>query len=191
MEAKRFTLHDFFRDFYTPTQCLEYLRKIRWPDGIFCKKCQKITKHHLHPEQKAYSCQYCGTLVTPTKGTIFFGSKVVLPNWFWVIFQFAKTRTGITSKQIERELGVSYKTALRMCNAVRSCLEEDHDLSGQVELDETYMGNSRRYFGGKIEVCKSVYSTFRTSQPHYAEASWRGFPTYCDSTASASRFDGN
>lgn len=128
MTTKRFTLHDFFQDFYTPTQCLEYLRKIRWPDGIFCKKCQKITKHHLRPEQKAYSCQYCGTLVTPTKGTIFFGSKVALPNWFWIIFQFAKTRTGISAKQIERELGITYKTALRMCNAVRSCLEEEHDL---------------------------------------------------------------
>ncbi len=149
MEAITFTLHDFLRDFYTPAQCLEYLRKLRWPDGIHCRKCDRVTKHHLRPEKKAYSCQYCGTLVRPTKGTIFFGSKVALPNWFWIIFQFAKTRTGITAKQIERELGITYKTALRMCNAVRSCLEEDHTLSGQCELDETYLGNSRRYFGRK------------------------------------------
>ena len=117
---------------------------------IYCKKCGRITKHHLRPEQKAYSCQYCGTLVTPTNGTIFHKSKIALPNWFWVIFQFAKTKTGIPAKQIQRELGVSYPTALRMCNAVRSCLkEETKPLTGQVEADETYMGNSSRYLRGK------------------------------------------
>lgn len=150
MPTEKFTLHDFFREFYTPAQCLEYLAKLRWPDGIFCKKCQKVTKHHLRIVDKGYSCQYCGYLRTPTNGTIFHKSNVPLPNWFWVIFQFAKTRTGITAKQIERELGVSYKTALRMCNAVRSALDEvPETMTGTVECDETYMGNSRRYFGRK------------------------------------------
>lgn len=67
-----------------------------------------------------------------------------------MIFQFAKTRTGIAAKQIEREIGVSYPTALRMCNAIRKRLDEVPDkLAGKVEVDETYMGNSRRYFGRK------------------------------------------
>ncbi len=149
MEAKRFTLHDFFRDFYTTAQCLEFLRKLRWPDGIHCQTCDRITKHHLRIERKVYSCQYCGTVVTPTKGTVLHKTKVPLPSWFWVVFQMSKTRTGITAKQLERELGLTYKTVLRMCNLVRSALDEERDLSGQVEIDETYAGNSRRYMRGK------------------------------------------
>jgi len=62
----------------------------------------------------------------------------------------SKTRTGITAKQLERELGLTYKTDLRMCNLVRSALEQQREkLSGTVELDETYMGQSARYARGK------------------------------------------
>jgi transposase-like protein len=148
---RKYTLHDFIRDFYTPEQCLDFLARLRWPDGVFCAKCARVTKHHLRPSQKAFACQFCGTLRTPTKGTPFHGSKIALPNWFYVVFQFAKTRTGIAAKQIERELGISYPTALRMCNAIRAALGEapPEKLSGTVEADETYMGNSRRYFGRK------------------------------------------
>lgn len=148
--ADKFTLHDFLRGFYTTAQCLEFLARLRWPEGIRCRKCNEIKKHYLRVEQHAFSCTTCGTLTTPTKGTIFYRSNVRLSDWFWVVFQFAKTRTGITAKQIERELDVSYKTALRMCNKVRSCLDEAPEkLKGKVEVDETYMGNSRRYFGRK------------------------------------------
>lgn len=149
--ARKYTLHDFIRDFYTPEQCLEFLARLRWPEGVHCAKCEKVTKHHLRSSQKAFACQYCGSLRTPTKGTPFHRSKVALPNWFYVVFQFAKTRTGITAKQIERELGVSYPTALRMCNLIREALAEQpsEKLKGEVEVDETYMGNSRRYYGRK------------------------------------------
>jgi len=75
---------------------------------------------------------------------------VPLPDWFYVIFQFSKTKTGIAAKQIQRELGVSYPTALRMCNTLRGALDETPDMmTTKVECDETYLGNSRRYFGRK------------------------------------------
>jgi len=75
---------------------------------------------------------------------------VKLFDWFYVVFQFAMTRTGVAAKQIERELGISYPTALRMCNLIRTRLEEVPEMmTTKVECDETYLGNSRRYFGRK------------------------------------------
>lgn len=71
-------------------------------------------------------------------------------DWFYVVFQLAKTRTDITAKQIERVPGISYPTALCMCNMIRKRLEETPEqMTGTVEADETYLGNSRRYFGRK------------------------------------------
>lgn len=146
----QFTLRDLFNEFGTTEQCLAFIKKQRFPNGIVCSKCERITRHYLRSDRKAYSCQHCGTLEYVTKGTVFQGTRVPLFDWFYVIFQFAKTRTGIAAKQIERELGVSYPTALRMCNAIRERLDETPDkFDGVVEMDETYMGNSRRYMRGK------------------------------------------
>lgn len=68
-----------------------------------------------------------------------------LPDWFYVIYQFASTRTGIPAKQIQRELGVSYPTALRMCNSIRKAMMEERYVETTCEIDETYMGNKRRW----------------------------------------------
>ena len=112
------TFRDLLTNFGSIEQCLEYLRDLRWPDGITCAKCEKVTRHHLRIERKCYACQNCGTQVHPTVGTIFEGSKVPLPDWSYVIWQFGKTCAGFSAKQVQRELGVSYPTALRMCNLI-------------------------------------------------------------------------
>lgn len=149
-KAPKYTLRDFLLDFTETAQCLRAIKERRWPNGIHCATCEKVTKHHLVISRRAYSCQYCGTQVSPTSGTIFHGSKQPLPDWFYVIYTMASTRTGVTAKQLEREIGCSYPTALRMCNKVRTCLDESPEqMTGTVECDETYMGNSRRYFGRK------------------------------------------
>lgn len=143
----KITLRDFIREFGTNEQCLEHLRRLRWPDGITCAKCERVTPHYLIAKRKCYSCQHCGTQTYPTAGTIFHKSRVPLPDWFYVCFQFAKTRAGFSAKQVERELGVSYPTALRICNQIRSCLAESPRLSGVVEADEVYIGGRPRVRG--------------------------------------------
>ncbi len=151
MAVTDYTIRDLFNDFGTTERCLTFIKERRFPDGIPCPKCERVTPHYLVASRRAFSCQHCGSQTSPTKGTIFARSRVPLPDWFYTIFQFAKTRTGIAAKQIEREIGVSYPTALRMCNAIREVLEQrlDEKMTGTVEVDETYMGNSRRYFGRK------------------------------------------
>ncbi len=140
-------LREFLQQFGTTEGCLHFIRRHRWPDGITCKKCERVTRHHMIPERKCYSCQECGSHVHPTAGTIFHRSRVPLPDWFFVIWKFSKTRAGFSAKQIEREIGVSYPTALRMCNLIRSRLGESPSLSGIVEADECYVGGRPRYRG--------------------------------------------
>src|ERR671911_134332 len=74
-----------------------------------------------------YECQYCGHQEYPLVGTIFENSSTSLRLWFHAIFLMSQTRCGISAKQLERELGVTYKTAWRMANRIRSLLQDDDD----------------------------------------------------------------
>ncbi len=143
---QRYTIEGFHRDYPDENACLERLRSRRYPDGSTCEKCGRATKYHRDADRKSYSCQWCGHHVHPTAGTIFHKSSTPLRLWFYAVFLVAQTRCGISAKQLERELGVTYKTAWRMFNKIRSMLQDDGDepLSGTVEMDETYVGGKRR-----------------------------------------------
>lgn len=143
----RVTLRDLIERFGTQEKCLDFIRDQRWPGGIPCKTCGEITPHHRVKRKKAYACKACRTQTFPLTGTIFEKTRVPLPDWFFVIWQFANTRAGFSAKQVEREIGVSYPTALRICNLIRSQLGERPTLSGEVEADETYIGGKPRYKG--------------------------------------------
>lgn len=145
---QKYTIKNFQKDFPNNDACLEWLKDYRWLDGIYCDICGKVTKHHLMNTRKSYSCQYCGHHVHPTAGTIFHKSSTALTTWFYTIYLMAQTRGGISAKQIERETGVTYKTAWRMCKLIRERLEENGDpFGGKVEVDESYFGG--KMSGGK------------------------------------------
>jgi transposase-like protein len=138
---ERYTVADFNKEYPSDDTCLEWLKNHLYPDGIYCPKCEKITKHHKVASRPSYSCDYCGHHVHPTVGTIFEKSTTPLKLWFHAIFLMSSTRCGISAKQIQRETGVTYKTAWRMFKQIRSLLGYNNkQLSGEVELDETYMG---------------------------------------------------
>ncbi len=129
--------------------CLTWLFNSRYPDGITCQKCGVIgAKYHYVASRKTFSCQWCGHQVSPAAGTIFDHSSTPLTKWFYGIYLMSQTRTGISAKQLERELGVTYKTAWRIFKMIRSCLNEGSDAfgsnGGDVELDETYVGGVRK-----------------------------------------------
>jgi transposase-like protein len=139
------TYSQFMALFPDNDACVEYLRQKFLPDGSACPKCGKATKFHRIKSRAAYSCQFCGGQVYPTAGTIFHKSSTSLQLWFWAIFLMSSTRCGISAKQLEREIGVSYPTAHRMFKQIRSLLgQDDEPLSGKVEMDETYVGGKPR-----------------------------------------------
>src|SRR5215210_6028272 len=145
---QKYTIRDFDRDFPDDATCLEWLKNFQYPDGIRCKRCQKVTKHYRVATRRSYSCEYCGNHVHPMAGTIYEKSTTPLRLWFHATFLLASTRCGISAKQLQREIGVTYKTAWRMFKQIRMMLDEDvsgiDDLGGRVEIDETYVGGRRR-----------------------------------------------
>ncbi len=139
------TYTEFMALFPDNDTCVEYLRQKFFPDGTECPKCGKVTKWHRIKSRAAYSCQFCGHQQYPTANTIFHKSTVSLQLWFWAIFLMSSTRCGISAKQLEREIGVSYPTALRMFRQIRTLLGQDDDqLVGKVEADETFVGGKPR-----------------------------------------------
>ena len=145
-----YTLKDFQSQFPDDATCLDWLRTYLYPDGIYCKNCEQVTKHHRVKSRPSYSCDHCGNHVHPTAGTIFHKSCTPLTTWFYAIYLMASTRCGISAKQIQRETGVTYKTAWRMFKQIRTMLSSDGDtpLGGKrgpgVEIDEMYVGGKTK-----------------------------------------------
>jgi transposase-like protein len=149
---------EFMREFPDDETCLEWLWRNRHaPDGhhTYCPKCERTRKFHRVKDRPSYDCDSCGYHFHPLKGTIFEKSSTSLHLWFYAMYLMTQTRCGIAAKQLERELGVTYKTAWRMFNLIRNQLMDESDdepLSGQVEVDETSVeGRPRVKFATRSE----------------------------------------
>lgn len=149
----RYTIKDFNRDFPNDDACLEYIKEQRWSGGVtLCAKCGVERKHHRVTGRTAYACDHCGNHIYPLAGTVFEKTSTSLRLWFYAMYLMGSTRCGISAKQIQRETGVTYKTAWRMFRQIRSLLSESSDmqLEGEaIEMDETYMGGRRKGYSGR------------------------------------------
>lgn len=150
-KAQKYTVTDFNREFPDDDACLEYVKEQRFPGGITtCAKCNVERKHHRVAGRTAYACDHCGTHVYPLAGTIFEKSTTSLKLWFYAMYQMGSTKCGISAKQIQRETGVTYKTAWRMFKQIRSLMSEEIALEGSsVEVDETLYGGVQKYGAGR------------------------------------------
>ena len=119
----RYTVADFNAEFPTDDSCLEYIKEQRWPNGVtVCAKCGVERKHYRVSGRTAYACDHCGNHIYPLAGTVFEKSTTSLKLWFYAMYLMGSTRCGISAKQIQRETGVTYKTAWRMFRQIRSLL---------------------------------------------------------------------
>lgn len=147
-KAQKYTISDFNAEFPNDDACLEFMKEQRFPGGVtMCEsdKCGVERKHHRVAGRTAYACDHCGHHVYPLAGTIFEKSTTSLKLWFHAMFQMGSTKCGISAKQIQRETGVTYKTAWRMFKQIRTLMSEDISLEGEaVEVDETYAGGVRK-----------------------------------------------
>ena len=148
----QYSLFEFMADFPDDAACLTWLWRTRYsPDGEHadCPKCgvtRKFRRYVTEQQRQSWTCTTCGHHLHPTAGTIFAKSSTSLHLWFYGVYLMTSTRCGISAKQLERELGVTYKTAWRMFHLIRALLAEDvTDLQGIVEVDETYIGGKPRY----------------------------------------------
>lgn len=145
-KAKLPTLRQFQADFPTEETCLDHLMRTRFGIEHECGSCARLAKFHRVTKRRSYACQWCGYQVFPTAGTPFDRTRTPLRDWFYVMFLFTTTRNGVAAKRVERELGVTYKTAWRMCAQIRAymaSLDSDDPLGGPgetVEIDEAMIG---------------------------------------------------
>ena len=146
---RRFIITQFNEKFSDDDACLDWLMEQRYPGGTtMCSYCEVERKHHRIAKKKAYACGNCGTYISPMAGTIFEKSSTSLRLWFYAMYLMSATRCGISAKQIQRETGVTYKTAWRMFKQIRTLMSERISLEGSlVEMDETYVGGRPRKGG--------------------------------------------
>ena len=156
---KKYSTRDFENDFPTDDACLDWLLKARYPQGVFCQKCGKVTNHYRISSRPCYSCEICGNHVYPMAGTICEDTKFNhLKLWFKAVAYMSVTRCGISSRQLSRDLGVTVKTGYRMWREIRSVLNEGNDIKfvGKVEVDETYIGGKSHGKRGRGSENKTV-----------------------------------
>jgi transposase-like protein len=143
--ASHYTLAEFWRDYPDDAACLERLWRDRFaPDGhrAYCPKCERERKFHRTRTRASYTCDTCGLHVHPMKGTIFEKSRTSLRLWFYAMYLLISTRGGLSTKQLEGELGVGYKTADRMRRRIEENLmaEPAHGRSGGEVANEPPFG---------------------------------------------------
>lgn len=147
---KPITVREFFKQYPDDETCLAHLFDVRFGQGHACPKCEKSARWYPLKAESAFSCQWCGHHVHPMVCTIFEKSRTPLQLWFYAIFLFTKTRHGVSAKELERQLGVTYKCAFRMAKRIRihmGAIDGDEPLGGAgeiVEVDEAYIGGARK-----------------------------------------------
>jgi transposase-like protein len=158
-------LIDVTKAFATEDQCLDFLEKMRWPNGVRCLACESSrlsvitrtvdeTKTRKEKKQnkrtRLYACLECGKRFTPTVGTVFASSHLPLTKWFMAIAIVMDAKKGMSALQLQQHLGIgSYRTAWFMVHRVRKAMVElfPTKLSGIVEVDETYIGGKTKRRG--------------------------------------------
>ncbi len=154
---QKFSTADFNRLFPDDAACLEWVFTNRWPEGVTCAKCQRVTPHHRIHERPCYACDVCLTQVYPMARTIFEDTHLPLRSWFYAFAQMSVTKCGISARQLGRDLGIRPNTALRIWKEIRGILtENDGQLLGKVEVDETYIGGRRHGKRGRGAEGKTI-----------------------------------
>lgn len=131
----RYSLKTLRTEFPDNASCLDFIFRARYP---------KATGYYRVSTRMCYS-NSAGNQIYPLKGTIFERSSTPLTLWFHAIFLFYVSKNGISAAELQRQLGVTYKTAFRMGHKIRSVMKQgDNILTGIVEADETYIGGKNK-----------------------------------------------
>lgn len=139
--TQKFTYKEFLTLYPDDKICLDKFFKWKYTNQKECQNCKKPFKYYAIKNKKYYECSWCAYKISPLADTIFHKSCTSLQSWFLAIFLFTKSKNGISAKELQRLIGVTYKCAWRMCKQIRSLFDENLDkLKGVVEIDETYVG---------------------------------------------------
>lgn len=157
MPTSEITLPELIEKFGSEDACHAALAEMRWPDGIACPRCGSKAISRI-VKRRQFDCDGCRYQFSVRVGTIFQESKLPLWKWFLAVYMMVQSKKGVSAKQLQRMLGVTYKTAWFLCHRIREAMkvEGEHRLSGIVEADETFLGGKRRGVGSGNKDNKTV-----------------------------------
>ena len=138
---------EFLKKFPDEKAIIDYFARIRYPNGVKCNHCGSDKVYHRTKEPKMYDCNNCRNSFSVLKNTIFEKTSTDLQKWFFAIRMVLNAKKGISAKQLQRDIGVTYKTAWRILKQIRRAMEDkDHDnfYDTIVEINETYVGGKPR-----------------------------------------------
>ena len=138
---------EFLKKYPTEKAIIDYFIKIRYPEGVKCNHCGSDKIYQRSKQYKFFDCNGCGNSFSVFKDTIFEHTSTDLQKWFYAIHLFLNAKKGISAKQLQRETGVTYKTAWRMLRQIRQAMEDKNNdklYETIVEIDETYVGGKPR-----------------------------------------------
>ncbi len=152
-KMERYTKKQFDAQFPDDAACLEWLKNRLYPDGIYCENCEQVTKHYRLKSSPSYSCEHCGDSAARSGHEVHGIEPRCQRRGRLVKDRVSGWVNVISAMQIERETGVTYKTAWRMFKQIRSMLnpEKSGPIGGfnrRVEMDESYFG-AKNVRGGK------------------------------------------
>lgn len=146
--SPEFSVREFFARFPNEKACLDHIMNVQFGGTrLECPSCKKVGTFHKLAKRRVYSCASCGHHVLPTAGTILHDTRTPLVSWFYAIYLFSTMRQGVSGKELQRQLGVTYKTAYRIGQQIRDLTAKaqgfDALLGGHVAMDEAYVGGRR------------------------------------------------
>lgn len=149
----QYTFKQFQTEYPDDAACLAKLMEIKHGGTkLYCPACGVLSQFHPMTKRKAFACQSCGHHIFPCAETIFHKSSTPLTKWFFAMYLMTSTRHGVAAKELERQLGVTYKTAWRMAHELRKLMaaaDSNRPLSGHVEIDETWIGGKVKVNGSR------------------------------------------
>jgi transposase-like protein len=203
MAQKTSQIRAFQKRFPDEDACLTHLMRLRFGERFKCFKCLKEATYYRVKARRSFECEHCGYQVYPTAGTPFEKTRTSLRDWFYVMFLFCTTRNGVAAKEVERQLGVTYKTAWRMCRLIRlymGYVDGDYPVGGHgktVEADETFIGGKDKAGeddksvvfgilerGGDVVTRHVIDRTAKTLVPHVVSFVKKGSRVHTDEFSS-------
>ena len=134
------------KKYNTEAKCLSFLEKLRWGKTVTCTYCSSTNTKRIKSEPQRHHCNTCQRNFSVKVGTIFEGTRYPLTDWFLLIGMMLNAKRGISAKQLQRNMGCTYKTAWYTAMRVRSAMIDDcrYALQNIVEMDEAYVGGKPR-----------------------------------------------
>lgn len=158
----KYTIDQFRKDYPNDATCLDKLFQLRFGKLECCPKCAVVNPIFKRvTNRRSYQCRDCYYQLYPTAGTVFEKTTTPLTYWFYAMYLMTVTRNGVSAKELERVLGVTYKTAWRMAKMIRELMGRNKktQLFGTVEMDETYVGGvAEKNFGRTVKDKQPVFA---------------------------------